>query len=222
MDQAQSKIDILLVEDDRLMFEGLAILLADEPDLRVVGVATSGAEAVDKAQLLKPDVVLMDYHLPDGDGTEPSEKIRTLLPDTAILFLSADATEAALQRAVDAGASGYLSKAATTDELTMSIRRAADGEYLLEAATVARLSEQKRRAQLRPSQQARRATRLTGDEHAVLVQMARGLDNIQIAEALHIGQSAVRGHVHRILGKLGSHSKLQALANARQAGLIEG
>jgi len=221
VDERQSKIDILLVEDDRLMFEGLAILLGDEPDLRVVGVATSGAEAVEKAQLLAPDVVLIDYHLPDGDGTAPSERIHNLLPDTAILFLSADITESALQRAVDAGASGYLSKAATTAELTDSIRRAASGEYLLEAATVARLSEQSRRSQLRPSQQSRRAPRLTGAEHEVLVHMARGLDNAQIAETLHIGESAVRGHVHRILGKLGSHSKLQALATARQAGLIE-
>jgi DNA-binding NarL/FixJ family response regulator len=219
--QRQPKIDILLVEDDRLMFEGLAILLGDEPDLRVVGVATSGAEAVEKAQLLKPDVVLIDYHLPDGDGTEPSDRIRTLLPDTAILFLSADATESALQRAVDAGASGYLSKAATTDELTASIRRAADGEFLLEAATVARLTEQKRRSQLRPSQQTRRAQRLTGMEREVLLQMAAGLENWQIAGALNIGQAAVRGHVHRILGKLGSHSKVQALAAARQSGLLE-
>jgi len=217
----QSKIDILIVEDDRLMFEGLAILLGDEPDMRVVGVATTGAEAIEKAALLKPDVVLIDYHLPDGDGTVPSAKIRTLLPDAAILFLSADSTESALQRAVEAGASGYLSKAATTDELSASIRRAAEGEYLLEAATVARLSEQRRRSQLRPSQQQRRAQRLTGAEHDVLVQMARGLDNVQIAEALHIGQAAVRGHVHRILEKLGSHSKVQALATARQSGLID-
>ncbi len=222
MDERQSKIDILLVEDDRLMFEGLAILLGEEPDLRVVGVATTGAEAVEKAQLLKPDVVLIDYHLPDGDGTGPSEKIRNVLPDTAILFLSADATESALQHAVDAGAAGYLSKAATPADLTDSIRRAAEGEYLLEAATVARLTEQNRRSQLRPSQQSRRALRLTGAEHEVLAQMARGLDNVQIAEALHIELGAVRGHVHRILGKLGSHSKVQALATAREAGLIGG
>lgn len=212
-------IDILLVEDDRLMFEGLAILLGDEPGMRVVGVATTGAEAVEKAQLLKPDVVLMDYHLPDGDGTAPSEKIRGLLPDTAILFLSADASEGALQRAVEAGASGYISKAAPADELTASIQRAADGEFLLEAATVVRLNEQRRRAQ-RPSQQSRRTQRLTAPEQDVLARMAEGLDNGQIAEALHIGQAAVRGHVHRILEKLGSHSKVQALAAARQAGLI--
>src|SRR5438270_13207205 len=203
------------------MFEGLAILLGDEPDMRVVGVATTGAEAVEKAQLLTPDVVLIDYHLPHGDGTAPCEKIRTRRPDTAILFLSADVTESALQRAVDAGASGYLSKAATTLELTDSIRRAADGEYLLEAATVARLSEQRRRSQLRPSQQSKRAPRLSAAEREVLVHMAHGLANAQIAETLHIAESAVRGHVHRILGKLGSHSKAQALATARQSGLID-
>jgi DNA-binding NarL/FixJ family response regulator len=162
----------------------------------------------------------MDYHLPDGDGTVPTEKIRELLPDTAILFLSADATEAALQRAVEAGASGYISKAAPALELIAGIQRAAEGEFLLEAATVARLNEQGRRALLRPSQQLRRAPRLTAHEQDVLARMAEGLDNGQIADALQIGRAAVRGHVHRILEKLGSHSKLQALATARQAGLI--
>lgn len=202
------------------MFEGLALLLGEEPDLHVVGVATTGAEAVEKAELLKPDVVLMDYHLPDGDGAAPTERIRTLQPDTAILFLSADGSESALQRAVEAGASGYLSKGAPTEELVDSIRRAADGEFLLEAATIARLNEAGRLSQLRPSQQGRRAQRLTGPEQDVLTEMAKGLDNAQIAEALQIGQATVRGHVHRILEKLGSHSKVQALDTARQAGLI--
>ena len=220
MAERPGKIDILLVEDDRLMFEGLAILLGEEPGMHVVGVATTGAEAVEKAKLLKPDVVLMDFHLPDGDGTAPTERIRDLLPDTAILFLSADSSESALQRAVEAGASGYLSKGAPAHELSASIRRAAEGEFLLEAATVARLNEQRRRSQLRPSQQQRKVQRLTRPEHDVLVQMAKGLDNSQIAEALQIGQAAVRGHVHRILEKLGSHSKVQALERARQTGLI--
>ena len=106
-------------------------------------------------------------------------------------------------------------------ELTDSIRRAADGEYLLEAATVARLTEQRRRSQLRPSQQSKRAPRLSDVEREVLKQMARGLGNVQMAEALRIGEGAVRGHVHRILGKFGSHSKVQALATAREAGLLE-
>ena len=133
------KINVLLVEDHRLMFEGLSSLLTEYSDINVLGVATTVADAIAKASLLKPDLVLMDYRLPDGDGAQASERIRSLLPDTAVLFLSADPSEASIMRAVEAGASGYVSKGASAEELVNSIRKAAEGEFLLEAATMARL-----------------------------------------------------------------------------------
>ena len=216
------KISVLLVEDHRLMFEGLSSLLAEYPDINVLGVATTVADAVAKASLLKPDLLLMDYRLPDGDGAQASERIRATLPDTAVLFLSADPSEGSMMRAVEAGASGYVSKAASAEELVSSIRKAADGEFLLEAATMARLLEQRRQAQQRATEQKRLINDLTPREHDVLKLMARGLDNYEIAEELGIGYGTVRGHVRGVLEKLGSHTRLHAVAEARRAGLVEG
>jgi DNA-binding NarL/FixJ family response regulator len=215
------KINVLLVEDHRLMFEGLSSLLAEYPDINVMGVATTVVDAVAKASLLKPDLVLMDYRLPDGDGAQASERIRALMPDTAVLFLSADPSESAIMRAVEAGASGYVSKAASAEELVSSIRKAAEGEFLLEAATMARLLEQRRQSQQRATEHKRLSGDLTPREHDVLKLMARGLDNYEIAEELGIGYGTVRGHVRGVLEKLASHTRLHAVAEARKAGLLE-
>lgn len=215
------KIDVLVVEDHRLMFEGLSSLLAEYPDINVAGVATTVADAVEKASLLKPDLVLMDYRLPDGDGAQASERIRGNQPETAILFLSADPSESAMMRAVEAGAAGFVSKAASAEVLVSSIRKAAAGEFLLEAATMARLLEQRRKAQKAASAKDTLLGEMTSRERDVLRLMARGLDNLEIANSLGIGYGTVRGHVRGVLEKLGAHSRLQAVAAARKAGLIE-
>jgi len=215
------KINVLLVEDHRLMFEGLSSLLTEYSDINVLGVATTVADAIAKASLLTPDLVLMDYRLPDGDGAQASERIRSLLPDTAILFLSADPSEASMMRAVEAGASGYVSKGASAEELVNSIRKAAEGEFLLEAATMVRLLEQRHQSQQKATEQQRLISELTPREHDVLRLMARGLDNYEISEELGIGYGTVRGHVRGVLEKLGSHTRLHAVAAARKAGLLD-
>ena len=216
------KINVLLVEDHRLMFEGLSSLLTEYSDINVLGVATTVADSVAKASLLKPDLVLMDYRLPDGDGAQASERIRAILPDTAVLFLSADPSEASIMRAVEAGASGYVSKGASAEELVNSIRKAAEGEFLLEAATMVRLLEQRHQSQQKATEQQRLISELTPREHDVLRLMARGLDNYEISEELGIGYGTVRGHVRGVLEKLGAHTRLHAVAEARKAGLVEG
>ena len=216
------KISVLLVEDHRLMFEGLSSLLAEYSDIDVVGVATTVADSIEKAALLRPDLVLMDYRLPDGDGAQASERIRTGQPDTAILFLSAEPSDSAMMRAVEAGAAGFVSKAASAEVLVSSIRKAAAGEFLLEAATMARLLEHRRRDQSAATARAQLMAELTGREREVLKLMGRGLDNFEIADELGIGYGTVRGHVRGVLEKLGVHSRLQAVAEARKAGLIEG
>jgi len=215
------KINVLLVEDHRLMFEGLSSLLTEYSDINVLGVATTVADAIAKASLLKPDLVLMDYRLPDGDGAQASERIRSLLPDTAVLFLSADPSEASIMRAVEAGASGYVSKGASAEELVNSIRKAAEGEFLLEAATMVRLLEQRHLSQQKATEQQRLISDLTPRERDVLTLMARGLDNYEISEELGIGYGTVRGHVRGVLEKLGSHTRLHAVAAARKAGLLD-
>lgn len=211
------QINVLLVEDHRLMFEGLSSLLSEYPDINVAGVATTVADSIDKATLLRPDLVLMDYRLPDGDGAQASERIRSTQPDIAILFLSADPSESAMLRAVEAGAAGFVSKAASAEVLVSSIRRAAAGEFLLEAPIMARLMDQRRRAR----QAVEVREQLTAREKDVLRLMAQGLDNFEIADSLGIGYGTVRGHVRGVLEKLGAHSRLQAVAEARKVGLIE-
>lgn len=203
------------------MFEGLTSLLSEYPDMKVLGVATTVADAVDKALVLKPDLVLMDYRLPDGDGSIATQRIRAKLPDTAVVFLSADVSEASMMRAVEAGAAGYVSKAASAEELVAAVRRAADGEFLVAASTMSRLLQQRSEAQRRATEQARLSDELTPREREVLNLMADGLDNFSIAKELRIGYGTVRGHVRGVLEKLGAHSKLEAVAAAREAGLVQ-
>ena len=215
-------ITVLIVEDHRLMVEGLASLLGEVPELRVVGTAGSVREAIEAARTLQPQVVLMDFRLPDGEGPEATERIRHDQPEVAVLFLSADVSDEAMMRAVDAGACGYVSKAATAEELTNAIRRAGEGEFLLPAATMSRLLARQREARQSEAARERLAEELTSREREVLRMMASGFDNYDIAEKLGIGYGTVRSHVRGVLEKLGARSRLQAVAMARETGLISG
>ncbi len=215
-------ITVLIVEDHRLMVEGLASLLGEAPELKVVGTAGTVKDAVDAAASLHPQVVLMDFRLPDGEGPDATVRIRQEHPEVAVLFLSADISDEAMMRAVDAGACGYVSKAATAEELTNAIKRAGEGEFLLPAATMARLLARQREARRSQEQRSKLEEELTTREREVLKMMAAGLDNYDIADKLGIGYGTVRSHVRGVLEKLGARSRLQAVALARDGGLING
>jgi len=215
-------LTIVIVEDHRLMAEGLASLLGETPELKVVGTAGSVQEAVTVARSLHPQVVLMDFRLPDGNGAEATLRIKKDSPEVAVLFLSADVSDDAMMQAVDAGACGYVSKAATAEELTTAIRRAGDGEFLLPAATMTRLLSRQREARRSAAAREKISEELTTREHEVLKMMASGLDNYDIADRLGIGYGTVRSHVRGVLEKLGARSRLQAVALARETGLING
>ena len=204
------------------MAEGLAALLGEDPLLKVVGTAGSVKEAIVAASSLKPQVVVMDFRLPDGNGAEATERIRQEHPEVAVLFLSADVSDDAMMQAVDAGACGYVSKGASAQELANAIRRAGEGEFLLPAATMARLLARQREARKSQAAKDRLEEELTAREHDVLKMMASGLDNYDIAEKLGIGYGTVRSHVRGVLEKLGARSRLQAVALARESGLING
>src|SRR2546428_3610745 len=211
---------VLIVEDHRLMVEGLTSLLGEEPELKVVGTASTVKDAVEAARTLLPQVVLMDSRLSDGNGAEATERIRQEHPEVAVLFLSVDVSDEAMMRAVDAGACGYVSKAATAEELINAIRRAGEGEFLLPAATMARLLARQRDARRSQALKEKLEDELTSREREVLKMMAAGLDNYDIAEKLGIGYATVRSHVRGVLEKLGARSRLQAVALARESGLI--
>jgi two-component system, NarL family, response regulator DevR len=215
-------ITVLIVEDHRLMVEGLASLLGDEPDLKVVGTAGTVKDAIEAARTLQPQVVVMDFRLPDGNGAEATERIRQEHPEVAVLFLSADVSDDAMMRAVDAGACGYVSKGASAEELTSAIKRAGEGEFLLPAATMSRLLARQREARRAQAAKDKLEDDLTSREQEVLKMMAAGLDNYDIAEKLGIGYGTVRSHVRGVLEKLGARSRLQAVALARDSGLING
>jgi DNA-binding NarL/FixJ family response regulator len=215
-------ISVLIVEDHRLMVEGLTSLLGEAAGLKVVGTASSVSEAIEAARMLQPQVVLMDFRLPDGTGAEATETIRREHPEVAVLFLSADVSDDAMIRAVDAGACGYVSKAASAEELTNAIRRAGEGEFLLPAATMSRLLARQRESRRTEAQREKLQDELTSREREVLSMMAAGLDNYDIAEKLGIGYGTVRSHVRGVLEKLGARSRLQAVAVARENGLLSG
>jgi DNA-binding NarL/FixJ family response regulator len=211
---------VLIVEDHQVLAEGLELALERHVDLEVVGWAATVAQAVELARDRRPQVVLMDFHLPDGTGAEAAGKLRKELGNVAIVFLSADSSEDALIAAIESGANGYLVKSGAAAQVADAVRRAAEGEMLIPAATLAGLLARQRQRQREEAAIQRVAGQLTKREREILRLMAQGLDNRAIADKLFISFTTVRGHVQNILEKLDAHSKLEAVARANQHGLI--
>jgi two-component system, NarL family, nitrate/nitrite response regulator NarL len=214
-------ISVLLVEDHVLVAEGLAAMLNATGDIEVVGTAKTAAEAVRLAAEQLPVVVVMDSHLPDGAGADIAGRIRQQQPQVAIVFLSADESEAAMIAAVRAGACAYLPKSRATADVVEAVRRAAQGEMLIPAGQLARLLARSHEMARDDHERRRLLDSLTRREKEVLALMAEGLDNRAIAADLGIGFTTVRGHVQNILEKLDAHSKLEALACAARYALLD-
>lgn len=217
---AERAVSVLIVDDHRLVAEGLSALLSEQPRVRVAGVAGTVAGAVSASNEARPDVVLMDFRLPDGDGTLAARRIKEGQPEVAVLFISADPSDDAMLKAVEAGACGYLPKDAAPDELLSAIMRAAEGEFLLPAATMQRLLARQREVRRQQYEQQRMLEELTPREREILGLMADGNDNRAIASELGIAYGTVRTHVRSLLEKLESSSRLQAVATARERRLL--
>ena len=205
---------MLVVEDDQLMRDGIVSILREANELHVVGAVSTVTQAVLAARNLRPQVVVMDFRLPDGDGTEATRQIRSEQPDVAVLFLSIDVSDDAMMLAVDAGACGYIPKTASADELTDAVVRAGEGEFLLSPRIMARL---KRREH---DQERARGYGLSVDEKRVLVLLAQQRDNYDIADELAVHYSAVRVHIHTLLRKLGVTTRDAAVAKGRELGIV--
>lgn len=218
MNSAPVLTKVLLVEDHRVVAEGLWALLDEYDDLTVVGWADSVAEAVPMTEQLDPEVALIDYRLPDGTGAEAADRIRALDPTVAVVFLSADASDAALLAAVEAGASGYLLKSAGGDEIANAIRAAAAGETLIPARTLMEVLARHRESTRVFAEQTERLESLTSREQEILALMTQGVDNRAIADRLTISYATVRTHVRGILEKLDARSQLEAVAKAAEWG----
>lgn len=189
------------------------MFLSLDPELEVVGEATNGAEALQQAHNLHPDVILMDVLMPVMDGVTATAKIRAELPDTEVIALTSVLDDGTVVGAVKAGAIGYLLKDTQADELCRAIKAAAAGQVQLSPQAAARLLREVRMPDVP-------ATGLTDRETDVLRLLAEGKANKEIAASLSIGEKTVKTHVSAILGKLGVQSRTQAALYAAQSGLV--
>ena len=214
-------VRLLIVEDHQLLAEGLELALERDADCNVVGLAHNVEDAMRLAEQERPDVILMDYYLPDATGAEAAVRIRQHLPNVAIVVLTARDDDDTLLAAVEAGASGFLLKTQAVAQVADAVRRAAEGEMLIPAARLAGLISRQRQRARQEAERTRALSLLTGREREVLQLMAQGLDNRAIAERLVISFTTTRGYVQNVLAKMGAHSKLEAVARASQLGLLD-
>jgi DNA-binding NarL/FixJ family response regulator len=214
--QSQSEtIGVLLVDDHRMFGESLARLLADEPGIDVLAVATSGAEALRLAAALRPKVVLLDQEMPDRDGISVAAELKSKDPDLMVVMLTSSTDDRVLLGAIEAGCSGFLTKDRAAAEVAETVRVAAAGEAVIAPAMLARLLPQLNR------QHQAVGSDLTEREIEVLRLMAQGHANKTVARDLTLSVHTVRNHVQSILTKLGAHSKLEAVSIAVREKLID-
>ena len=211
---AGERIRVLVCDDHRVVAEGLAMVLEAQPDVEVVGVAGTVAEVRELAASLWPDVVLMDYALPDGDGVAATSAVKTARPEVKVVMLTSFVDVDVLVAAIEAGCSGFVTKHKAADELTAAVRLAAQGEALVSPDMLARLLPR-----LRPTYHGI-GSDLTPREREVLDLLAQGESKEAIARRLFLSANTVRNHIQNILGKLGAHSRLEAVATATREGLI--
>jgi len=217
--QSSRPIRVLLVDDHRLILESLARVIEGEPDMRIVGLATSVAEAreVSRAPV---DVVLMDYRLQDGTGVEATRFIKARWPKSRIVMLTAIDDDETVFESIQAGADGYLTKDNAIDDVVATVRAAHAGATLLPRALVAALA--RRVAEARDRQTEKMPVEsLTPRELEVLRALVEGLGSPEICGQLAITPNTLRTHVQNIMGKLHVHSKLEAVAFALRNRLVE-
>ncbi|MFC6884824.1 MULTISPECIES: response regulator [Actinomadura] len=215
-------ITVLLADDEELMRGGLRMMLGTQPDITVVGEASDGAQAVRLARSLEPDVVLMDVRMPILDGVAATTEITALGTATRVLVLTTFELDEYVFAAVRAGASGFLLKRTPPETLIEGVRTLAAGDGLLGPSVTRRLMAEFARASPAPPgpRVRRRLDRLTGREHEVLLRMARGLTNAEIAKEIHVAEATAKTHVKRILAKLELRDRIQAVVFAYDHGLV--
>jgi DNA-binding NarL/FixJ family response regulator len=218
---SSSRVRVLIVQDHPLLASALAKVFDDSHEYAVTGVARSGAEALKAAAESPPDVVLMDYRLPDMNGPAVAATIQSSQPNAAIVFHSADDSEAALLDAVDAGATAYLTKDATAEQILESVRRAAKGEVLIPVGLFAKAIARQRLEVTQKRDREKLLAQFTPRELGILNLLAEGMDTQDMSERLAIAPHTVEWHVRHVIEKLEVHSKLQAVIAAARKGLID-
>jgi DNA-binding NarL/FixJ family response regulator len=218
-------IRVLIADDHALFRRGLEMVLADEPDIDIVGQASDGAEAVETAAATLPDVVLMDIRMPKISGIEAARLMKEVAPSSKIVMLTISDQEEDLFEAIRAGASGYLLKDIPLDEVAAAVRSVYGGQSLINPSMAGKLLTEfaalARRDETAERVQHVQAPKLTDREMEVLRLVARGLNNRDIAKELFISENTVKNHVRNILEKLQIHSRMEAVMIAVREKLIE-
>ncbi len=216
------RLRVMVVDDHALFRRGLEMVLGGEPDLDLVGEASDGQEAIEKAQELMPDVVLMDVRMPRRSGIEATAQIRDLLPHVKILMLTISDEESDLYDAIKAGASGYLLKEIPIEEVAHAIRSGLAGQSRISPSMGSKLlTEFAAMSQATEERPPMPAPRLTDREMEVLRLVAQGLNNRDIAKQLYISENTVKNHIRNILEKLHLHSRMEAVVYAVREKMIE-
>jgi DNA-binding NarL/FixJ family response regulator len=214
-----SAVRVLLVDDDDLMRAGLKAVLSSDERIEVVGEAGDGAAAVRRARELRPDVVLMDVRMPDLDGIAATRELLTVASDARVVILTTFEQDDYIFGALRAGASGFLLKRTSPEELVAAVHAVAAGDSLLSPSVTRRVIDRMARQPAPDASSAERLDDLTRREREVLELVARGFSNGEIAEAFVIEESTVKTHVKRIMQKLRLRGRVQAVIFAYESGL---
>ena len=215
-------IRVLVVDDHALFRRGLQMVLEQEPDIEVVGEASDGTEAVQKAADTLPDIVLMDVRMPKRGGIDACTAIHDAVPSTKIIMLTISDEEADLYDAIKAGAMGYLLKEISIEEVASAIRAVQGGQSLISPSMASKLlTEFASMIKRTDDRQQVPTPRLTDREMEVLKLVAKGLNNRDIAKQLFISENTVKNHIRNILEKLQLHSRMEAVVYAVREKLLE-
>ncbi len=211
-------IRVLLADDQAMVRGGFRMILESEPDIEVVGEAANGEQALASARRLAPDVVLMDIQMPDGDGLEATRRITGELPGRVVILTTFERDDYVFE-ALRSGASGFLLKNAAPEELVHAVRVVAAGDALLAPSVTRRIVEQFAREPIRP-ELGEQLDALTQREREVLVALARGKSNAELAAELFVSEGTIKTHVSSLLAKLGLRDRVQAVVLAYESGLV--
>jgi DNA-binding NarL/FixJ family response regulator len=218
---SEAPVRVLLVDDDDLMRAGLRAVLSSDSRVEVVGEAGNGRAAVERVRALRPDLVLMDVRMPDLDGIAATREVTSASPEVKVVILTTFEQDDYIFGALNAGASGFLLKRSGPEELLAAIQTVAAGDSLLSPSVTRTVIDRMARQPTPEIGPSRLLDELTPREHQVLVLLARGLSNSEIAAELVIEESTVKTHVKRILMKLRLRDRIQAVVFAYESGLIQ-
>jgi DNA-binding NarL/FixJ family response regulator len=213
-------IRVLIADDEQLMRHALTLFVDAEPDMTVVGTATCGPEAVHEARQLEPDIVLMDLRMPGGDGIAATAEIHAQVPRCRTITLTTFGTLDGILAALRAGASGYLLKDSDPTDVVGAIRAVHEGSGFLSPRIAERLIASVRDSPDPVGETSPPPPELSTRETEVVLELGKGRSNAEIAAALHLSESSVKGYLAAVMAKWGARDRVQVLIRAAHAGIV--